>query len=270
MDKDKDTGDNGDHVVANTVQGRSANNIIKTSNFEDLQVEFAKLTNRIKIALTNNNTDVGTLIEELSAISVVKNKKVPLFDENVFEKVKTVEDLWRKLRSCWSILDYDILIYILKLVDCKEANDVYEEFLLRIDPSVLQNTEFVLSCKEYEGEGLLKHLRVKINAETLTAEVEKKAKKAVSEMYNLTKYALTFKGIKQGCIELIYGISKALTSYLLHYKVTGHDLHSLSVCNILYLQLVDKKLKVPSEITDKVSCDLYIYISYIHSYAELI
>ena len=103
----------------------------------------------------------------------------------------------------------------------------YEEFLLRIDPSVLQNTEFVLSCKEYEGEGLRKHLRVKINAETLTAEVERKAKKAVSEMYNLTKYALTFKGIKQGCIELIYGISKALTSYLLHYKVTGHDLHSL-------------------------------------------
>ena len=44
--------------------------------------------------------------------------------KNVFEKVKTVEDLWRILRSYWSILDYDILIYILKLVDCKEANNV--------------------------------------------------------------------------------------------------------------------------------------------------
>ena len=79
-----DKGANSDQMIANTMQGRSASNVIKTSNFEDLQVEFAKLTNRIKIALTNNNTDVGTLIEELSAISIVKNKKVPLFDEKRF------------------------------------------------------------------------------------------------------------------------------------------------------------------------------------------
>ena len=260
MDDDKNKDGNGGGVVTNT--RNSASNIIKTSNFEELQVEFAKLTNRIKIALMKNKTDVGTLIEQLSAISAVKYKKVPLFDENVFEKVKTVEDLWRILRSYWSICDYDLLIYILKLVECKEANDVYEEFWSRIDPCILQDIRFILSCMEYEGEGL-KLLRIKLNTETLTVEVQKKAKKAVSQMYNLTKYALTFKGIKQGCIELIYGISKALMSYLLQFKVTGHDLHSLSICNILYLQVFDKKLVVPSEITDKVSYDLYVPISYI-------
>ena len=268
MDDDKNKDGNSDRVVANTRQSNSTSNIIRTSKFEELQVEFAKLTNRIKIALTKNKTDVGTLIEQLSAISAVKDKKVPLFDENVFEKVKTVEDLWRILRSYWSIRDYDLLIYILKLVECKEANDVYEEFWLRIDPSLLQDTTFILSCKEYEGEGLLKLLRVKLNTETLTVEVEKKAKREVSQTYNLTKYALTFKGIKQGCIELIYGMSKALTSYLLQFKVTGHDLHNLSMCDILYLQIFDKKLIVPSEITDEVSYDLSVPISYICNYRK--
>ena len=261
---DKDKGGNGDDMVADTMQSNIASNIIKTSNFEDLQVKFAKLTNRIKIALTKNNTDVGTLIEQLSTMSAVKDKKVPLFDENVFEKVKTVEDLWRILRSYWSIHDYDILIYVLDLVDCKEANDVYKEFWLSIDPTVLHDTAFVLSCKEYEGEGLQKLLRVKLNAETLTVEVKKKAKKAVSQVYNLTKYALTFKGIKQGCIELIYGVSEALMSYLLQFKVTKYDLHSLSSYNILYLQIANKKLTIPSEILDKVSCGfLYTVHNYI-------
>ena len=263
MNDDKKKDGNGDGVVTNTRQSNSASNIIRTSNFEELQVRFAKLTNRIKIALIKNNTDVGSLIEQLSTMSAVKDKKVPLFDENVFEKVKTVEDLWRKLRNYWSILDYDILLYVLQLVECKEANDIYKEFWLRIDPSVLQDTTFILSCKEYEGEGLLKQLRIKLNTETLTDEVENKARKAVSQTYNLTKYALMFKGIKQGCIELIYGISKALMSYLLQFKDTGHDLHSLSICNILYLQIFDKKLIVPSRMTDEVSYDLYVPISYI-------
>ena len=248
------------NVVADSRQGSSYNSIS-----DELEVEFAKLTNKIKITLIKNNTDVVSLIEQLSAISAVKDKNVPLFDENVFEKVKTVEDLWRMLKNYWSIYDYDILIFILKIVECKEADDIYSKFWSRIDPSILKDNTFILSCKEYNQKGLLKHLRVKLNVEILTAEIKEKAEKELSRAYNLTEYALNFKGIKQGCIELIYGISKALESYMLHCEVTGHDLSNFCTCNIVFLQISDKQLRIPSEITDKVSL-----CSFIHNYIEQI
>ena len=253
--------------------GSSCSNIIKTSSLEELEVKFAKMTHRIKKALIKNKTNVGSLIEQLCTISTVRDKKVPLFDENVFKKVKTVEDLWRKLRSYWSIYDYDILVYVLKLAKCKKAIDIYTKFWSKIDSDILKDIKFILSCKEYKGEGLDKYLRVKLNVETITDEIKEQAEKAISKLYNLTEYALTFKGIKYGCIELIYGISKELESYLLHYKVSGCDLNGCSSCDILYLQICDKKLIIPSKITDMV-CKLinikfYLYTNVLCNYVNM-
>ena len=246
-------------MAVDSGHGSSYCNITKISSFDELELEFAKMTHKIKNALIKNNTDVGSLIEQLSTMSTVKGKKVPLFEENIFEKVKTVEDLWKILRNHWSICDYDILNYVLEIVHCDEANDIHEEFLSRIDPGVLKDAELIISCREYKGEGLKEHLRVKLIVETLTTEIKEQAKKTISQAYNLEKYALKFKGIKKGCIELIYGISKALKSYLLQCEVTGHDLSDLSACNIVYLQICDKKLKIPSEIIDKVSYKIRMY-----------
>ena len=55
------------------------------------------MTSRIEQALISNNVDVAELIKQLCAISAVKNKKVPLFDDDVFEKIKSIDALWRKL-----------------------------------------------------------------------------------------------------------------------------------------------------------------------------
>ena len=218
------------------------------------------MTDKIKNALIKNNIDVGSLIEQLSAMSTVRDKKVPLFDENVFEKIKTIEDLWRKLRNYWSIRDYDILIFVLKIVECEEADDIYKEFLSRIDSSILKDIEFVLSCKECKGEGLKEHLYVKLGVKTLTVKIKKRAEEELSQVYNLEKYALTFMAIKEGCIELTYGISKALKSYLLQCQVTGHDLMRFSACNIVHLQICDKRLIIPSEFIEKVSYVFFMHI----------
>ena len=65
----------------------------------DIEKEFAKMTTEIKNALINTNVDVAELITQLCAITVVRNKKVPLFDEDVFTKIQSIDDLWKKLRS---------------------------------------------------------------------------------------------------------------------------------------------------------------------------
>ena len=127
------------------------------------------MTSRIKQALINSNVDVVSLIEQLCAISAVKNKKVPLFDEDVFEKIQTINELWRKLRNFWNIFDYELLQYVVEISDCKEAQEIFEEFLLRIDPSVIEDVDLVLHCREEYQEGSLKPvLRIKVNTEKCT------------------------------------------------------------------------------------------------------
>ena len=56
------------------------------------------MTSRIEQALISNNVDVAELIKQLCAISAVKNKKGPLFDEDVFEKIKSIDAPLEKVK----------------------------------------------------------------------------------------------------------------------------------------------------------------------------
>ena len=90
--------------------------------------------------------------------------------------------------------------------------EIFEEFLLRIDPTVIKDVDLVLHCRVEHWEGSLKPvLRIKVNAEKCSLDVVQNAK-------NLQKYSLHFKGIKEGCIEL-YFISKAMMMHFLQFKI---------------------------------------------------
>ena len=183
---------------------------------EDIEVKFTIMTNKIKQALIDNKVDVDSLIEQLCTTSAVRDKKVPLLDEDVFTEIKSVDDFWKKLNTFWSIYDYDLLQFIIKITKCKEAQNILEEFLSRVDPTIIKDVDLVLNCRVDQREGSLKPiLRIKVNAEECTVGVQRKVKETVSKIYNLEKYALCFEGIKGGCIELLYHISKAVMAYFL-------------------------------------------------------
>ena len=224
----------------------------KLTSIQYIEVQFAKMTSRIKQALINSNVDVVSLIEQLCAISAVKNKKVPLFDEDVFEKIQTINELWRKLRIFWNIFDYELLQYVVEISDCKEAEEIFKEFLLRIDPSVIEDVDLVLHCREEHQEGFLKPvLRIKVNSEKCTLSIKKQVEKIVSQAYKLEKYALRFHSIKEGCIELLYYISKPLKLYITQFNVSEGVLAELFAYKfIISLHIDDLELKAPTKITD--------------------
>ena len=111
------------------------------TTIEDIEVEFAIMTDKIKQALINSKIDVDSLIEQLRSISGVRNRNVPLFDEEVFTKIKSVEELWKTLSIFWSIYDYDLLRFIVKITKCEDAQRVLEFFLSRIDPTVIEDVD---------------------------------------------------------------------------------------------------------------------------------
>ena len=231
----------------------------KLTSILHIEIQFAKMTVKIKQALINNNVDVVLLIEQLCAISTVRNKKVPLFDEDVFENIKSIDDFWKKMKNFWCIYDYELLLCIVEVADCREAEQIFQQFLSRIDPSAIEDVDLVLHCKPEYLEGLLKPvLRVKINTEKCTKNIKKQAEEIISKKYELDKYGLCFQGIKEGCIELLYYISKPLKLYLSQFEISEDILSEFLACNIISLYIDELELKIPSKSVD-VTVRTYIH-----------
>ncbi|XP_065885126.1 protein NLRC5-like isoform X2 [Dysidea avara] len=224
---------------------------VMLKSFDEIDAEFAKMTTEIKAALHKNNISVAVLIEELCATSAVSSKKVPIFDENISEKVKSIDALWRILKRFWNILDYDILKLVIKLADCSEAQKILENFLAKIDLSALEDDGLVLHYKVYEEKLTQPVLRVKVNAEKCTVDIKEKVKILISNEFQLKIYSLRLKGIKEGCVEFTYHISKAVMSYLLEFKVTGSIMADFVSQSIISLQInSDMRLNVPTKVSD--------------------
>jgi len=210
------------------------------------------MTTKIKETLHKNNVSVSVLIEQLCAISAVSNKKVPIFDEDMSENIKSFDELWRKLRKFWSIFDYDLLISVVDLTECSDAQKILDNFLAKIDLSVLENVVgLVLDCEE-----TWPLLRIKVNAEKCTLAIQHQVKDIVSKKYDLQKYTLHFTGIKEGCILFIYHISKAVKSYLLQFEITGSIMAEFAAHNIISLQIDGLILNVPSSTANMVRDNL--------------
>ena len=70
-----------------------------------------------------------------------------------------------------------------------------------------------------------------------TAKTKEEIKEVLSKCYKLEKYALICKGIKQGCIEIIYETSLSVKSYMLQYKVTEYEMSLLKAQMITALNI---------------------------------
>ena len=227
----------------------SAAVIDKLITFEDVEVEFASTTDRIKQVLCNSSINVTSVIEQLQTISVVKNKNIPLFDEDVFRSVTTVETLWQKLSRYWSVFDYDLLRILLRIIKCKKADKVFQDFLSKFDSSAMEDMELVLYYEEFRRRGLIKPLlRIKLKVENYTNSIRKDVEQVMSVMFNLEEYSLCFRGIKEGCIELVYEISNALMLYLLQCKFSGFYLAVLSTYNVINIRINNMELTIPTKI----------------------
>ena len=144
-----------------------------------------------------------------------------------------------------------MLEYVIKVSDCGEAQEILEEFLSKIDPSVIEDVDLVLYCEEENQKGSLKPvLRIKVNTEKCTLKIKKQVEEIVSKTYNLDKYALRFQGIKEGCIELLYYISRQLRLYLLQFKISEGTVVEFHSEEIIGLYINEFKLKIPSRTTD--------------------
>ena len=221
------------------------------------------MTNKIKEELCKrvSDSDVVSLIEQLRAVSAVKDKKVPLFAEDTFKRISNVRSLWQILSAFWSIYDYDILKLVLSIINCEKADRIFDRFLLHIDAAVIDDVDLVIHYKLYERSEFTKPLlRVKIKADRCSHHHKEEVTKALSEKLNLKNYALRLKGIREGCIELIYKISEELKLYLLSCILVGSDAQYLISCGIMHLEIDNRKIDFTSVVCVKVTILIYLTV----------
>ena len=233
------------------------------TSIEGIELEFAKVTNKIKVELSKSvsDSDVVSLIEQLRSISAVKDKKVPLFGEDIIKRVSNVKSLWQILSEFWSIYDYDVLKLVLNIMNCDKADRIFDHFLLQLDPAVIDDVDLVIHYKVYERTEFTKPLlRVKIKVDRCSHYHKEEVTKALSEIFNLKNYALRLKGIKEGCIELLYDISEELKSYLLSCILVGSDAQYLISCGIIYLEIENMKIDLTSVLYVKVSILMHLIV----------
>jgi len=249
---DNDDDDSNLTTSSQTISMRAETPVTQMT-FKELELEFAKITDRIKYALCLEKVKVHTLIEKLSATTAVEDRRVPLFDQDVFDKLNTIDDLWEKLKHYWTLYDYDILIYVVELTECKKAEIILDNFLSKMKPLALENVDLVLVYDKFKEKQVKPLLGIKINVKYCTLEMENDFKKTVSEIFQLKKCTLYCVVAVDGCIELFYRISNAMAAYLLQYKITGCNMAVFTAVDIIHLQIDDMMLIVPFEITNKVS-----------------
>ena len=207
-------------------------------------------------ALEKNNINVRNLLIMLRSSSVVRDRKVPLFDSGIFERIASLDKLFETLSGYWHLFDYDVLMHLIDTAQCEEAKRIlYDDFLTSFDSSVIGSHKLILNYDVFKEDSILPGcctLRVKVKHDKCTAEVVKEVKGLISEHFKLEKYALIFKGIKEGCIELIYQTSHSVKSYMLQYKVTRYDMLHFKTHDIIAFKFENMELNIPEDIYNEV------------------
>lgn len=226
--------------------------ITTLNDLQEMEIEFAKTTNKIKEELSKEKVNIKSLVQNLQTFSVTKQKHIPLVEEN--KKIASIDDLWDLLTPFWHIYDYDILHYVVGVANCGRAKKIYESFQSKIDPTVLEEEDLMLHFKKYDREGQKPCLRIKVKAKECTLNVKSEIKKVVSKTFDIAEHSLIFRSIQKGCIELSFITpNPSVIQYFEEYEVTGQDIVNLAAHNIQCFLVNEKELRVdPTQIGSMV------------------
>ena len=97
--------------------------------------------------LCSSPVDVVSVVEQLQTISAVKDKNVPLFDKDVFENVRIMAKVEQILVSVWS----QCIKISTKVLECKRAEEIFQDFLSRIDTAAMDNMDLMVHCGNQNG-----------------------------------------------------------------------------------------------------------------------
>ena len=159
---------------------------------KDVQKEF-----------TDSNVVLDELLMNLKNAFATKNKAVHLFEENMFNDVKSIGALFEILGNFWNLYDHDMLAFLINIADCKKAQKIYTEFVASMDLSAF---DLINHCSDKKLPILpgYKAFQIKIEKSSCTIKMMERIKMLIVEYYKLEKYAIIIKEITTGSVEITF------------------------------------------------------------------
>ena len=171
------------------------------------------MINKLQKAFIDGNVDLDDLLMTLKNSFATKNRKVPLFEKNLFRDVTSIGALFKVLDYHWNLYDHDMLAFLINIANCEKANKIYTEFSASTN---LSGFGLINHCPDKEifiAPGY-KILQIKIEKSECTITVVKKIKMMIVEYFELEKYAIVHKRVTKGCINIEVHISDRVASHI--------------------------------------------------------
>ncbi|XP_065900889.1 uncharacterized protein [Dysidea avara] len=228
---------------------------LKNQAITKLKVKYIKVVNKIKQTMEEKHFDVDELIMNLSAAD--EDNHTVFSTDVAYNTIKTIPDLFKKIGQYCSVYDYELLQVLVESVDCEEAIKLLEGFTEELNNSIINELDLLRIFQEQPKPTQLMpgthKLVIKYTGNICTLPMKNMIQRVVFECFKLKPGSVILRGIEEGCIALIYQISAAVKSYLLHYKL-GHQEFTLLATHKIKCVIVDgTEIQVPPEFLEKAN-----------------
>ena len=170
-------------------------------SLKDIKADFENMIFDVQKAFIDGNVVVDDLLMNLKTSFATKNKEVPLFREDYFKDVTSIETLFKVLDCHWNLCDHDMLAFLINMAKCEMASVIYQKFVNSLN---LSPFDLVCHCPNMEMVSGYKTLQITVDISECTIKTVEKIKMMIVEYYELEKHAIVFKEVMKGSINIKY------------------------------------------------------------------
>ena len=216
-----------------------------------LKRKYANATVKIYNIMEGERLNIKALI--LNLCSLDDDKNTIFSTDEALKNICDMTTLFHHILRYCSIYDYELLTAFVESIECQEAIKLLDDFTKELHSSVLSDLDLLRDNTELRDPKdfmpKTHKLVIKYVGGKCTLKIEKLVRNIICEHFHLKKGSITFIGVEEGSVALVYQISRAVKSYLHQYTITAETVTVFSDdnINIKCLLIDDKELKLPAQ-----------------------
>ena len=216
-----------------------------------LKGRYANVTVKICNIIEDKRLNIKALILNLCSLD---DDNITIFSTNkAFKKIRNTTELFHHIGRYCSIYDYELLTAFVESTECQEAIKLLDDFTKELHNSVLSDLDLLCDDGELrDPQDFMPKTHkfvIKYIAGRCTMKIENLVRNIVCEHFHLKRGSITFIGVKEGSVALVYQISPAVKSYLHKFTITAENAAEFfDNYNISCLLIDDKELKLSAQL----------------------
>ena len=216
-----------------------------------LNGRYANAVDKIKNIIEQKGYEISKLVSNLNHIDT--DNSTIFSNPNAASKITKIDEIFSYIGTHCNIYNYDLLRAFLISIDCREAIDTLDGFDKEVQNSVLKELDLLSEIGEPQVPMPGSHtLMIKYIGNKCTFETEALIRNVICECFDLKSWSVSFLGVQDGCITLVYQISLTVMSHLLQYNTTTNHATLLKKSHIKCIRIDNAVLKIPSRLIKRI------------------